>query len=118
MKVSDRQSEREVAHGDLAVAQLAFQGAVAVDLEGVEEDLAVGRFNHEVLIFPVHGLVHGRSLGVLVGTHPERRHTRVLGGGGVLEEWKSHAWSGHPSLAIVEVRPQWACPSPVRAYTP
>ena len=36
--------------------------------------------------------------------HPEGIDPGVLGGGGVLEEGKSHAGSGHPSEAIVEVR--------------
>jgi len=50
-------SNSAIPHRDLAVPQLALEGAVAVNLEGMEEDLAVGRFDHEILIFPVHGLV-------------------------------------------------------------
>ena len=88
-----RQAERadEVPHGDLTVAQLGFKGVVAIDLEGVEEDLAVSRFNHEVLIFAIHRLVHGHGFGILVRAHAKGIHTRVLRCGRVLQEGEGHS---------------------------
>ena len=91
--VRQAQGADEVPHGDLAVAHLAFQGAVPVDLEGVEKDLAVGRFDHEVLIFAIHGLVHGDGLGILIRTHPQSIDPRVLGSGCVFQEGQGHATS-------------------------
>ena len=91
--VRQAQGADEVPHGDLAVAHLAFQGAVPVDLEGVEKDLAVGRFDHEVLIFAIHGLVHGDGLGILIRTHPQSLDPRVLGSGCVFQEGQGHATS-------------------------
>ena len=88
-----RQAERadEITHSDLAVAQLRLKGLVAVDLEGVEEDLAIGRLNHEVLIFAIHSLVHRHGFGILVRAHAKGIHTRVLRCGRVLQEGKGHS---------------------------
>ena len=35
----------EFAHADLATAQLGFEDPLAINLEGVEKELAVGAFN-------------------------------------------------------------------------
>jgi len=48
-------------HGDLAVTQLRTSRIrVAIHLEAVEEDLAVGVSINEVLGFPVDGFVRSR----------------------------------------------------------
>ena len=104
--VRQAQGADEVPHRDLAVAQLAFQGAVAVDLERVEEDLAIGRLDHEVLVFAIEGLVQGGSLRILVRTDPEGIHTGVLRGGRVVQQRQGHSCFRHPSWPIVEVRPR------------
>ena len=96
--VGETQGANEVTHRDLAVAQLRLQGAIPVHLEGMEEDLAVGRFNHEVLIFAIHGLLHGNGLRVLIRTHAQGINPGVLGGGRVLQEGQGHANSA--SVAV------------------
>ena len=89
--VGEAEAANEIAHGDLAVAQLRFQEAVAVALEGVEKDLAIRRLNHCLEVVGVHRLVEGYNLEVFVRAHANALHPGVLGDGRVRQEGNSHS---------------------------
>ena len=89
--VGEAEAANEIAHGDLAVAQLRFQEAVAVALERVEEDLAIRRLNHRLEVVGVHRLVEGYNLEVFVRAHANALHPGVLGDGRVRQEGNSHS---------------------------
>ena len=89
--VREAEAADEIAHGDLTVAQLRFQEAVAVALKSVEKDLAIRRLNHCFEVLGVHRLVEGYDLEVFVRAHANPLHPGVLGDGRVRQEGNSHS---------------------------